>query len=172
MTSTPETTSLESWFRSHGGYLHPNIRILQASPDSSSGIHYRATGPVPPGATFTHAPHSLALSYLDALVDDTFPVFQQQRHRFKVEAIGFWYLMTQYGNRESSFWRPYLETLPAPGSDFTQPLFFEDPEDVKWLEGTDVWHTALARKEVYEQYYQDGLVVLREAGVDVEPYTW
>ena len=172
MTSTPATSSLESWFHTHGGYLHPDIRILQASPDSTSGIHYHATAPIPPGTTFAHAPHSLALSYLSALVDDTFPVFKQHRHRFKVEAIGFWYLMMQYVNLEESFWKPYLATLPAPGSEFTQPLFFLEREDVAWLEGTDVWYTALARKEVYERYYRDGLDVLREAGVDVEPYTW
>ena len=172
MTSTPATTSLESWFRSHGGYLHRNIRILQAPSDSSSGIHYHATGPIPPGTTFAHAPHSLALSYLNALVDDTFPVFAQQRHRFKVEAIGFWYLMVQYVNLERSFWRPYLKTLPAPDSEFTRPLFFEAPGDVAWLEVTDVWHTALARKKVYEQYYNDGIAVLREAGIDGQPYTW
>lgn len=172
MTSTPQTTSLETWFRSQGGYLHPDIRIFQASPNSSSGIHYLATSPILPGTTFAHAPHSLALSYLNALFDDTIAVFAQQRHRFKVEAMGFWYLMTQYVNLESSFWKPYLETIPAPDSEFTQPLFFDDPEDVKWLEGTDVWHTALARKEVYEQYYNDGVEILREAGIDVVPYTW
>lgn len=172
MTSTPATTSLESWFRSHGGYLHPNIRILQAPPDSSPGIHYHATGQLPAGTTFARAPHSLALSYLNALVDDVFPIFAQQWQRFKVEAMGFWYLMVQYVSLERSFWKPYLATLPAPGSEFTQPLFFDKPTDVEWLEGTDVWHTAIARKEVYEQYYGDGVAVLREAGVDVEPYTW
>ena len=175
MASTPQTSALESWFKANGGYVHANIRILKASPDScdaSSGIHYRAVGPIEPGTTLASAPDSIALSYLNALVDDAFPVFRQHRHRFKVEAIGFWYLMTQYVNRERSFWKPYLRTLPRPDSELTQPLFFEDPEDIQWLAGTDVWHTNLARRKIYEQYYSHGAAILKESGIDIEPYTW
>ena len=175
MASTTQTTALESWFKANGGYLHPNIRILKASPDSadaSSGIHYRAMGPIEPGSIIACASDSIALSYLNALVDDAFPVFRQHRHRFKVEAIGFWYLMTQYVNREHSFWKPYLRALPRPDSELTQPLFFEDPEDIAWLSGTDAWHTNVARRQVYEQYYSHGAAILKESGIDIEPYTW
>lgn len=169
MVSTSETQSLESWFRIHGGYIHPNIQIQG---DLFSGIHFRATGSVPPGTTFASSPHSLALSYLNALVDDDFPVFKQQRHRFKVEAIGFWYLMIQYINREKSFWKPYLDTLPSPEAEWTQPVWFENDADVKWLEETDAWFTITARKDVYSKYYSEGEDVLRQSGMDTEPYTW
>ncbi|KAK3709717.1 hypothetical protein LTR37_010744 [Vermiconidia calcicola] len=114
----------------------------------------------------------MALSYLNALVDDAFPVFKQQRHRFKVEAIGFFYLMAQYINREQSFWKPYLDTLPSPDQELTEALFFEHEEDVAWLEDTDVWRTVSARAEVYEKYHRDGIEVLQEAGIDTQPYTW
>ena len=80
--------------------------------------------------------------------------------------------MAQYIHRSGSFWNPYLDTLPGPETEFSQPLFFEDSEDVAWLEGTDVWYTNLARREVYEKYYRDGITVLEQAGIDTEQYTW
>ena len=176
MTATPQTKALETWLRSHGAYLHPNTRIVK---DSDRGIHRQATAPIPPGTTIASAPHSLALSPLNALIDDAFPVFRQQRHRFKVEAMGFFYLIAQYihrnnspGGPSESFWKPYLDALPGPDMEFSQPLFFEEAEEVVWLEGTDVWHTNLARKEVYQKYYRDGLAVIEQAGIDTEPYTW
>lgn len=112
------------------------------------------------------------MSYLNALVDDKYPVFKQQRHCFKVEAIGFFYLIIQYVDRETTFWKPYLDALPSPSTNFSQPLFFEDPEDVAWLEGTDVWYTVTAKRDIYKTYYRDGIKVLQQAGMDVGPYTW
>ena len=169
MATTPLTEALETWLRSHGAYIHPSIRIVSSK---EAGIHARATAPIPPGTTIISMPHSLALSPLNALVDDSFPVFRKQKHRFKVEAIGFFYLMSQYINREESFWKPYLDALPSPESEMTQPLFFEELENVAWLQGTDVWFTNLSRVEVYEEYYHDGLEVLKDADIDVRPYTW
>ena len=161
-------SKLQSWFLEQGGRLHPNIKIEP----TANGNGFHATGPIQPGEELAHAPHSITLSYLNALVDEEYRVFKQQRHHFKVEAIGFWYLMAQYTNRERSFWKPYLDALPSPESDLTQPLFFEDPEDLAFLAGTDAWYTAQARKAVYEQYYETGLQILKDAGINVEPYTW
>lgn len=167
--STDQTAALEKWFRSNGGCIHENIRIAH---DEVSGVHYRALAPIEPGTKISSSPHSLILSYLNAIVDDTFPVFRDHKHQFTVEAIGFFYLMAQYIHREKSFWKPYLDTLPGPDEDFSQPLFFEDPDDVAWLEGTDVWHTVTSRKKIYQQYYQNGISVLNQSGIDTEPYTW
>lgn len=169
MSSTPQTESLESWLRSNGTYIHPSIRVLQSA---ERGVHLHATALVEPGTTFITLPHRLAFSYLNAIVDDAFPVFRQHMHRLESEAIGHFYLMAQYMNRKQSFWQPYLESLPRPESILTQPLFFTDGEDIAWLEGTDVWHSAVRRVEVYEKYYQSGIAMLNQAGIDTEPYTW
>lgn len=169
MATTSATEALESWLRSNGAYIHPQVSIHQ---DATSGVHLRATGDIAPASLLGSAPHSLALSYLNAVVDDDFPVFKQHRHRFKIEAIGFFYLIAQYINRGRSFWKPYLDTLPNPDGELTQPLFFEDENDVAWLDGTDVWHTVAARKDVYGGYYADGIAGLKEAGTDTQPYTW
>ena len=169
MLSSLKAEALEAWFRANNGYLHKGINVLHSE---TAGFHLCADSSIPSDTTIASAPHSMTLSYLNALVDDEFPVFRQQKQRFKVEAIGFFYLMTQYVNRDQSFWKPYLDVLPQPEDDFSQPLFFESPEDITWLRGTDVWHTVTARQDVYKEYYHSGIAVLQEAGIDVAPYTW
>jgi hypothetical protein len=100
MASTKPVSALEDWLRSQpGGYLHQNVHIVD---DSSAGVHWRASGPVEPGTKLATVPHSIALSYLNALADDEYPVFSQRRRDFKIEAIGFFYLALQYLNRSKS----------------------------------------------------------------------
>jgi len=172
MNTHNSTKPLKDWFIANGGHFHKDVRL---SHSDSLGLHLRASEYIPPGSGIASAPHSLALSYLNALVDFRYPVFREQRQRFKYEAIGFWYLALQYLDRKRSFWGPYLETLLSPevaGKEGTQPMFWEREEDVRWLMGTDVWHTVSARKEVYWEYYNDGLAILKSAGMDVKPLTW
>ncbi|KAK4554707.1 hypothetical protein LTR86_008209 [Recurvomyces mirabilis] len=88
--------------------------------------------------------------------------------------------MAQYVNRSTSFWKPYLDALPSPDSEFSTPLWFDDADDLAWIEGTDVLHTMLGRREVYEEYYtsgirvlsSSGIRVLSSSGIDTAPYTW
>jgi len=169
-TPTAEMESLENWLRDNGGYLHPNVKI---SVNAEAGVHWRATAPLDPGTTVSVVPHSLALSYLNALVDDAVPVFAQRRADFGgVENIGFFYLMAQYVNREKSFWTPYVKCLPQPEDEFTTPLWFDEPDDLAWLEGTDALHTMLGRKAVYEGHHRTGVAILEQAGIDTGAYTW
>ncbi|KAK5706254.1 hypothetical protein LTR97_001241 [Elasticomyces elasticus] len=161
--------ALEQWFRDHGGYLNPAVHIAHSS---EAGYRWQAKTSLVEGTRVTTVPHSLALSYLNALVDEALPFFRDKRHEFPVENLGFFYLMAQYIHRERSFWRAYIDTLPSPDSELTTPLWFDDVEDLAWLEGTDVLHTMLARRKVYEQYYSDGIASLHSAGVDTTPYTW
>ena len=175
MASQEQASALESWFKSNGGYLHPNITIRAGLPNGchpSSGIHYCATGPISPNTILASAPASLSLSYLNAAFDDTFIVFLQIRRLLPIEATGFWYLAVQYVNRERSYWKPYLESLPSSSSHFTQPLWFEHPDDIAQLEGTPVWQEITERKKIYQQYYDVGFSILQKSGSDVRPYTW
>jgi len=171
-TAHEKTKALEDWFVANGGHFRKDIQL---SHSDSIGLHLRASKDIRPGSTTASAPHSLALSYLNALVDDRYPVFRKQRQRFKCEAIGFWYLAFQYLDRKRSFWGPYLESLLCPedaANEGTQPMFWEREEDMRWLRGTDVWHTVSARKEVYWGYYNDGLTILDAAGMNVGSVTW
>ncbi|WPH00255.1 ribosomal lysine n-methyltransferase set10 [Acrodontium crateriforme] len=172
MDKRQSASDLEAWFRTQNGSLHPDIHV---SCSKSPGLHFSASNAIPAGSTICEAPHSISLSYLNGLVDDKYPVFQTRKNDFAIEAIGFWYLMAQYINRATSFWRPYLETLPPPEEGIPTALAFllnDASNDREWLEGTDVLHTAEGRFEVYERYYATGIVILREAGIDTEPFTW
>jgi hypothetical protein len=106
---------------------------------------------------------------LNALVDDDFTVFR--RRGFAPEAIGYFYLMNQYINKDKSFWKPYLVTLPGPETEHHTPFWFSD-EDLAWLEDTDVLHTTKARQEIHKAHYKKGLAMLDRANLSTEPYTW
>jgi hypothetical protein len=109
---------------------------------------------------------------LNALADTEYPVFSQRRNAFKIEAIGFFYLMLQYVNRSTSFWKPYLESLPQPEERHTTPLWFDAAEDEAWLADTDALFTTKKLKAIYEEQYQSGISILKEAGIDTAPLTW
>lgn len=162
------TEDLKHWFEQNGGYLSPSVSIAK---DVTMGVHLRSNAAVTPGTHICTVPHSLGLSYLNALADDKFTVFKTQKHRFKIENIGFFYLMAQYVNRSTSFWKSYLDTLPQPDDGHTTPLWFSEA-DMQWLEGTDVQFTATERLAIYRQYYATGIEVLGQSGVDTAPYTW
>ncbi|KAL1297291.1 hypothetical protein AAFC00_004846 [Neodothiora populina] len=159
---------LVKWFIDNGGYLHPSIIL---SYDEQLGAHFRCSADVAPGTHVLTVPHHLAISNLNAQVDDAFPVFRSHAKQFTVEALTFFYLCAQYINIETSFWRPYLESLPSPASGYDTPLWFAD-DDRKWLEGTDLQPTSLAREAVWRTYWQDGIKILESEGIDVDPYTW
>jgi len=139
--------------------------------DALHGTHFRANAAIQPGTYVLTVPHHLALSNLNALVDDNFPVFKKYAKLFTVEALTFFYLMAQWINKEKSFWKPYLDTLPTPEEGFGTPLLF-DEEDRKWLEGTDLHPTLLKREEIWQRYWRDGVKILKSAGMDTTEYTW
>ena len=159
---------LERWFRDNGGYMHPAVHLAR---DDEHGGHIRTSSDLAPATHIMTVPYSLTLSCLNAMVDDRFPVFKESADSFTVEALGFFYLMTQCIHRDTSFWKPYLDTLPTPEEGFSTPFWFED-EELRWLEGTDLHPSFLARQEVWKRYWEDGMEVLRRKGVDSEPYTW
>lgn len=136
------------------------------------GYHWQSEQDIEANTRLLTIPHSLSLSYLNALVDDAYGVFQSRRHDFTVEAIGFFYLALQYLNPSKSFWKPYLDTLPSPSDMHTTPLWFDDVEDEIWLRDTDVAHTMAQRKAVYRSYYDSGIKILAEAGTDISQLSW
>ncbi|KAI5237028.1 SET domain-containing protein [Aureobasidium subglaciale] len=160
--------AFENWFRSNGGYLHPAVRLAH---DKDQGSHFRAIAVLEPGTHVLTVPHSLSMSNLNAQVDDDFPVFRTHAKEFTVEGLSFFYLMAQWLNKDKSFWKPYLDILPTPEQGFETPIFY-DEEDRKWLEGTDLHPTLLGREAAWKKYWEDGVQVMKSAGMDVTEYTW
>lgn len=166
MASESQFSTLRKWLEESGGSINPKVSLEW---DEKSGVHCRAASALPPQSTICTIPHSLALSSLNALVDDDFIVFRGRG--LAPEAIGYFYLMHQYINKDKSFWKPYLDTLPGPENAHHTPFWFAD-EDLAWLEDTDVLHTTKARQEIHQGHYRQGLGMLTKAKVDTEPYSW
>lgn len=165
-----EIGDLHRWLRLNGGFLLTAIDIAY---NDRAGYHWTANKAIEPRTLLASTPHPLALSYLNAIVDDKYVVYKQihQQRELAIEAIGFFYLITQWLDPES-FWRPYLDTLPPVEEGFTSPLWFDAIDDMDFLESTDVWHSAVARREIYERYYATGINLLKKSGVDTQLYTW
>ena len=168
VASVSDMNELQEFLRENGGYLHPFTRLVE---DDEYGVHLQAVEDLEAETHLLTSPHSTSLSCLNAMVDDAYPVFKNNATAFTVEALGFFYLMTQWIDRERSFWKPYLDTLPSPEEGFGTPSFFND-EDLKWLEGTDLHSSFVSRQLVWQKYWRQGVAVLKRHGVDTEPYTW
>ncbi|KAF2215400.1 hypothetical protein CERZMDRAFT_110085 [Cercospora zeae-maydis SCOH1-5] len=165
MASTEQLRALRQWLSENGGYLHPDI-ILENT--EAAGIRCRASARLEKNSRICMIPHSIALSSLNALVDDSFTVFRNRG--IAPQAIGYFYLMHQYINRATSYWKPYLDTLPTPDSELLTPFWF-DEQDLSWLAETDVLFTTKARQILHETHYQQAIAMLQRAQVDPTPYT-
>lgn len=166
MMATSQLLALREWLEGNGGQLHAGIALDQSE---QAGVHLRAVLHLDPETRICTVPNAMALSSLNALVDDDFTVFRNRG--LPVEAIGYFYLMHQYINKETSFWKPYLDTLPGPEVDHGTPVWFDQP-DTEWLAETDVLHTAHVRLDNYQSIYKQGVEKLRKANIDTEPYSW
>lgn len=159
---------LLAWLQSNGGYLHPSTGLLK---DLEKGCHLEAKQDLPSGTLIVHVPHSLVLSCLNAIVDDSVPVLKANADSFTVEALGVFYLMSQWLQKDVSFWKPYLSILNSPEEGFNTPFWF-DEADMKWLRGTDLSTSFDLRKETWQRYWREGTAILDAGGMDVSQYTW
>ena len=174
MNGSPgKVAALNDFLQSNGARLHPDISIAE---NEASGLYWHADEDIEPGSTIISVPHKLSLSYLNAMVDEDWPVFKRYRDRFEpkdaIETITFFYLMIQYIHRDKSFWKAYLEALPQPEGYHLQPLFYDDPKDQAWLQGTDVWFTNMTRVQRYQKMFEDGKAIFQEAACDDSRYDW
>ncbi|TKX18134.1 putative ribosomal lysine N-methyltransferase set10 [Elsinoe australis] len=154
--------ALAEWLKANNGRLHSSTRL---SSDGEQGGHLMAREDLSEGAQIMSVPHSLAMSCLNALVDDTLPVLKANADSFTVEALGVLYLMSQWLNKDKSFWKPYLDILPTPEQGFNTPFWFEE-DDLSWLQGTDLMKTFEGLESAWRTYWRDDTKVLHEGGMD------
>lgn len=160
--------NLLKWLLDHGGYMHKSTQLLK---DGEKGCHLEAAQDLTNGTLIVHVPHSLVLSCLNAMVDDSLPVLKANADSFSVEALGVFYLMSQWLQKDTSFWKPYLEILNSPEEGFSTPSFF-DEDDLVWLRGTDLLTSYESRRETWQRYWREGTAILAAGGMDVSAYTW
>ncbi|PNS16561.1 Ribosomal lysine N-methyltransferase 4 [Sphaceloma murrayae] len=154
--------ALIAWLRENNGFLNPSTVLLS---DGDHGGHMVATSDIADDAVIMNVPHSIALSCLNAMVDDSLPVLKAHAESFTVEALGVLYLMSQWLDKENSFWKPYLDILPTPEKGFNTPFWF-DEEDLQWLKGTDLLNTFEALESAWRTYWRDDTKILNDGGMD------
>jgi len=162
------STRLLSWLRENGGSLDDRTFL---SRDTVTGWNLRTTQAVPSKSRIVTVPHSCALSYLNALVDDSLLILKSHATTLQVEVVGVFYLMAQWLNREQSFWKPFLDILTPPSTGFSTPFYF-DKEDFDWLQGTDLFLSFEKREAKWRENWRDTTAILESAGMDVTEYTW
>ena len=69
MPSTADLDALKNWLVANGGGISSDITVRH---NARSGVHCQALGDVSAGTSLFSVPHSVALSSLNALVDEDF----------------------------------------------------------------------------------------------------
>jgi hypothetical protein len=163
MTSTQRCQRLVTWFRQNGGYLHPDVDIVE---DDEFGIHgiarrhldpfvewaseetktpNEASEPAPAAIEICSCSVQLTMSHLNVSgsrpelaskldVPVTETEISKLAGHVPEHIIGYFALVEQRLLGESSFWYPYIACLPTEAECAT-PLYFT-PEDLRWLLGT------------------------------------
>lgn len=156
--------SLVRWMSSNRGYLHPNIELAF---DVEKGFHARviAGRSVKAGSCVARCSTTTSLSVLNALHT---PPFSCRGTRFPsaflrhqdIAIVQCFFLMEQWILQESSWWAPYLSTLPKP--DDIDALYFTDQEeDLASLKGTNLESAIKKQLDVWRDDYSKGMEQLR-----------
>lgn len=89
------------------------------------------------------------------------------------EPVGWFFLVHEYLASNFSFWKPYIDTLPAPGvAERLGTLVYFDAGDLEWLGGTNLLAAHWERTRAWQTYWRDGLEILKKFDWPVERYTW
>lgn len=138
-------SGLLDWATAHGAVLHPSVEIYN---DPVTGLSFRvrqdATTSLPPWEPIVHLPTKLSFSYLNALPDS--PNFDSSQSlpqeliaQTPPHVIGRLLLAKHCLLGTTSFWHPYIASLPPPSDveAWALPPFW-DREEQELLEGTNV----------------------------------
>ncbi|KAG5981522.1 hypothetical protein E4U55_002853 [Claviceps digitariae] len=147
---------LVAWAVSHGAALHPSVEVYH---DAQTGLSFRvkpsALHPLSPYEPIIHLPTALTLSYLNAVIDqqqdashrrgldhhDEPPLHPAIMSKAPPHVVGRLFLVREYLRGRDSFWWPYIQALPQPGSDNRHAWAlapFWDPDEAELLDGTNV----------------------------------
>ena len=185
-SSTDTQNRLKQWFLENNGYLDENLDLVF---DKENGQHFRATSNIAASQesiqVLCRCPFALSLSFLN--VFSTPPASVRNCSKESVcthlldkiprAVVSYFFLCEQRLRGDESFWGPYIAALPREDA-MTTPWWFEE-DDLMWLLGTNIHLTAEVeksgvemRRAMWKGQWEEGVKALREAGVDVDKYTW
>lgn len=156
---------LVNWVLTNNGYFHPDVQIASST---QKGFHavVAANKTIPSDTRIAGCPMELTISILNAL--DVKP-FSSHGSRFPVpfllaqvtrpESLQSFFLMEQLVLKDKSWWEPYISSLPT--VEEVNDRQFDQPEDLAWLEGTNLKKAFETQSNKWRQLYEDGLERLR-----------
>lgn len=177
---------LEKWFIGNNGYLKEDLDLTF---DEQNGQHFRATTDVSASEDsvqpLCRCPFSLTLSFLNVLETPPQSIRNCSKEsnctylldKLPTAAVSHFFLCEQKLLGEKSFWEPYISALPGE-NDMTTPWWF-DNEDLMWLLGTNIHLSTEVeksgvemRRAMWKEHWETGVTVLKEAGANVEGFSW
>ncbi|KAL2866609.1 SET domain protein [Aspergillus lucknowensis] len=172
-------STLLQWMRAHGGDLDENVYI---SHDSQRGTHIRVKREgVPSNAHIIKTPIATTLSYFNAIDhrsgETNFPAHGINLPREFIDSVGpeeasIFFLVGQFLRGSESFWYPYLQSLPQPGSLTTLP-YYEEDEDLEWLEGTSLIQARTQKiAQLRDKYETSSSELSKSKFRDAGKYSW
>ena len=168
---------LIKWVREHGGYLHPDVVILY---NPELGFHVEVKRTLSGTTRIASCPMPVTISILNAT---NTPPFKSHGTNFPVSFINqrpstviqYFFLMDQYVSQESSWWAPYIRSLPTPVALADEMLSVTDPDDLKWIAGTNLIFALKKRTEDWRKWYEDAVTQLKRLKWNralEDLYTW
>ncbi|KAL4788167.1 hypothetical protein BJX76DRAFT_353466 [Aspergillus varians] len=172
-------SALLEWMQTHGGSLHESVYI---SHDDSRGTYLRVKkSGVPSNTHIIKTPVAITMSYFNAIDQHSgethFPAHGVKFPPEFVESVGpeevvIFFLVGQYLRGSESFWYPYIQTLPQPGSLTTLP-YYDEGEDLEWLEGTSLVQARKQKIALLREKYESSSSELHKSGFpESEKYSW
>ncbi|KAF3765777.1 SET domain-containing protein, partial [Cryphonectria parasitica EP155] len=175
-------SALLSWANLHGASLHPALEIYK---DDLTGFSIRFKSDLSqdaanlkPGDEILICPLKASLSYLNAITGgplvstpseqtDTSSSFPSGFNDLPPHVIGRFFLMKEFLAGKSSFWYPYITTLPQPDvlSTWSLPPFWPE-DDAEFLECTNTGISAQAIRDQLKKEFKEARKALKDAGCE------
>jgi hypothetical protein len=176
--SLSRVEELVDWAKSQGAQLNENVELYE---DPDYGIALRVQCVAESGNTdplqsiskldsrsiLVSCPFHLSLSYLNAL--DQFLDLQAHGPAFppefisilEMDVIGHFFLMLQYLIGETSYWGPYIRSLPQPHEpEKLGTLLYFSESDMAWIRGTQLEGTREKRESKWREGWEIGRAFL------------
>lgn len=170
--------ALLAWAKSHGASIHSSLEVYK---DESTGFSMRVRPDLSPEEIIHPAdeiltcPLKTSLSYLNANIGgpllatppedvDSASTFPAGLNGLPPHVTARFFLMKEYLAGESSFWYPYIATLPQPDAlaSWSLPPFWPE-DDAAFLEGTNAGISAQAIRDQLKKEFKEARKALKDA---------
>ncbi|ETI27838.1 hypothetical protein G647_00287 [Cladophialophora carrionii CBS 160.54] len=160
---------LVQWVLNHDGYLDPNTQIA-FSPRKGYHAVVADGATMANGTRIASCPMPATMSVLNALDIEPFSnhgiefpkPFLCAQCRKSPECLQAFYLMEQLILGITSWWAPYIATLPT--VDDVTAMQFEEEADLTWLNGTNLRAGLSTQTAKWKEMYLQGSSELRQLG--------